>query len=219
MMDPHEWTPSPRDLAEARRLALVRIVDDDASMRDALECVLSIEGWATMSYASAEAFLTEDAPSDPGVVLMDIRMPGMSGLSALTEMASRGNTLPVVFLTGHGDVDMAVWALKHEAFDFIEKPVDNERLLRAIAVAACRSVYKAGGRLLPSDAEERWGTLTERECDVVRHLARGLVNRQVAEVLDIAARTVEVHRQNAFKKLGVKTPAEAALVMKTIEGK
>lgn len=216
MMDPHEWTPSSQDLAEARRLALVRIVDDDASMRDALECVLSIEGWATMSYASAEAFLKEDAPSDPGVVLMDIRMPGMSGLSALTEMASRGNTLPVVFLTGHGDVDMAVWALKHEAFDFIEKPVDNERLLRAISVAACHSVYRAAGRQLPFEAARRWETLTERECDVVGHLARGLVNRQVAELLEIAPRTVEVHRQNAFRKLGVKTPDEAALLIRTL---
>ena len=134
-MRPSQKQITPEQLAFAQVHALVRIVDDEADLREALSFVLDMEGWKTVTYGRAEDFFTGDSPSEPGCVVLDVRMPGMSGIEAQHEMRSRGIALPIIFLTGHGDVDMAVGAVQDGAFDFLLKPVDNERFLNSVGRA------------------------------------------------------------------------------------
>lgn len=120
-MRPSQKQITPEQLVFAQEHALVRIVDDEADLREALSFVLDMEGWKTVTYGRAEDFFTGDSPSEPGCVVLDVRMPGMSGIEAQHEMRSRGIALPIIFLTGHGDVDMAVGAVQDGAFDFLLK--------------------------------------------------------------------------------------------------
>ena len=197
-------TLTPTELARVQQGALVRIVDDDDSLRDALRFVLETEGWRVADYRSANDFFRGDAPSVPGCVVMDVRMPGLTGIEAQAVMNERGFSLPVIFLTGHGDIDMAVMALHEGAADFIQKPVDNERLLAVIG---------AGAVLDGETARARCAELTNRERDIARLVAEGLTNRLIGERLSIAVRTVEVHRASALRKLGVRTPEEVRAVL------
>lgn len=148
-------TLTPTELARVQQGALVRIVDDDDSLRDALRFVLETEGWRVADYRSANDFFRGDAPSVPGCVVMDVRMPGLTGIEAQAVMNERGFSLPVIFLTGHGDIDMAVMALHEGAADFIQKPVDNERLLAVIASTAFESLSGAGAVLDGETARRR----------------------------------------------------------------
>ena len=209
-MKPQDVKLSPEEVEAAKRETLIRIVDDDDSLRDALRFVLETEGWRVADHAGAREFLTRDAPSTPGCVVLDIRMPGMSGIEAQRAMLERGIDLPIIFLTGHGDIDMAVSALQEGAKDFIQKPVDNERLLAVIAYAASANLAKRAGRVDAATLLERAASLTERELEIARALADGLVNREIAERLQIAQRTVEVHRAAVMRKLGIRKPAELA---------
>ncbi len=209
-MKPQDVKLSPEEVEAAKRETLIRIVDDDDSLRDALRFVLETEGWRVADHAGAREFLTRDAPSTPGCVVLDIRMPGMSGIEAQRAMLERGIDLPIIFLTGHGDIDMAVSALQEGALDFIQKPVDNERLLAVIAYAASANLAKRAGRVDAATLLERAASLTERELEIARALADGLVNREIAERLQIAQRTVEVHRAAVMRKLGIRKPAELA---------
>lgn len=153
-MRPSQKQITPEQLVFAQEHALVRIVDDEADLREALSFVLDMEGWKTVTYGRAEDFFTGDSPSEPGCVVLDVRMPGMSGIEAQHEMRSRGIALPIIFLTGHGDVDMAVGAVQDGAFDFLLKPVDNERFLNSVACAAWVSAAAAAG-LPGEDSLER----------------------------------------------------------------
>lgn len=209
-MKPQDVKLSPEEVEAAKRETLIRIVDDDDSLRDALRFVLETEGWRVADHAGAREFLTRDAPSTPGCVVLNIRMPGMSGIEAQRAMLERGIDLPIIFLTGHGDIDMAVSALQEGALDFIQKPVDNERLLAVIAYAASANLAKRAGRVDAATLLERAASLTERELEIARALADGLVNREIAERLQIAQRTVEVHRAAVMRKLGIRKPAELA---------
>lgn len=146
-------TFTPTELARVQQGALVRIVDDDDSLRDALRFVLETEGWRVADYRSANDFFRGDAPSVPGCVVMDVRMPGLTGIEAQAVMNERGFSLPVIFLTGHGDIDMAVMALHEGAADFIQKPVDNERLLAVIASTAFESLSGRGRGARRRDGE------------------------------------------------------------------
>lgn len=138
-MRPSQKQITPEQLVFAQAHALVRIVDDEADLREALSFVLDMEGWKTVTYGRAEDFFTGDSPSEPGCVVLDVRMPGMSGIEAQHEMRSRGIALPIIFLTGHGDVDMAVGAVQDGAFDFLLKPVDNDGRLCGLGERRCRS--------------------------------------------------------------------------------
>ena len=159
-MRPSQKQITPEQLAFAQAHALVRIVDDEADLREALSFVLDMEGWKTVTYGRAEDFFTGDSPSEPGCVVLDVRMPGMSGIEAQHEMRSRGIALPIIFLTGHGDVDMAVGAVQDGAFDFLLKPVDNERFLNSVGCAAWASTAAAAG-LPGEDSLERLAALTK----------------------------------------------------------
>lgn len=207
-MRPQDVKLSSEEIAAIQKATLIRIVDDDDSLRDALRFVLETEGWQVADHADGKSFLTSDSPSVPGCVVLDIRMPGMSGLEAQRAMSERGIDLPIVFLTGHGDIDMAVGALQEGAVDFIQKPVDNERLLAVIAYAANKHLAARSGRVDRETLLQRAAALTDREKEIAAALADGLVNREIAVRLSIAQRTVEVHRAAVMRKLGIRKPAE-----------
>lgn len=182
----------------------VFIVDDDASVRDALSLLLSLRGYATATFASAEDFLAALQPDWRGCVLLDIRMPGMSGLELQRRLHGSAAALPVVVITAHGDVAAARQAFLADAVDFIEKPFDSAQLLGAIEAAlsglrtaACGT--PAGAPLSPLSP------LSPREREVMALLVKGLHNRRIAEELGISPRTVEVHKARVLDKLGVNT--------------
>ena len=180
------------DITAVKEAALVRICDDDTDLAAALELYLTLEGWKTAVYHDAKSFLTGDRPSVPGCLILDVRMPGLTGIECQRVMKEHGVDLPVIFITGHGDIDMAVQAVLEGAVDFIQKPVDEERLLKDITKACERSVQKVTGSVSADTARERLAAF---------------VSREIAERLGIALRTVEVHRASALKKIGTHDPA------------
>ena len=184
--------------------ALIRIVDDDASVRDALVYMLEQEGFDTGAYASAEEFLVNDMPSRPGVVVLDVRMPGMSGTRLQDEMIARRIDTPIIFLTGHGDVDMAVKALRKGAYHFLQKPVDTDELVRTIR--ECLEKTRRG--LTAEEAREAIGLLTPRERQIAKLLLQGVPNHGIAERLSLSVRTVENHRTSLYRKLRVNSYEE-----------
>lgn len=183
----------------------VFIVDDDASVRDALSLLLSLQGHATATFASAEDFVAALQPAWRGCVVLDIRMPGMSGLELQRRLRERNPPLPVIVITAHGDVAAARQAFLAEAVDFIEKPFDAEQLLAAVglALAGLRALAQARReRPRPGTAE---AALSPREREVMALLVQGLHNRRIAEELGISPRTVEVHKARVLDKFGAKT--------------
>lgn len=193
--------------------ATVFLVDDDDAIRDALTWLLQSRNLDCSSYASAEDFLAAWSPVLAGCLLLDIRMKGMSGLQLFDKLLELGNRLPVLFLTGHGDVPMAVSALKKGAFDFVEKPFDDNelvnRVLEAMAFDARRRVTDASSDSLRGRIE----SLTVRERQVMTLILSGKLNKVIADELNISMRTVEVHRANLFEKMGVRTAVELSQLM------
>lgn len=187
---------------------LIRIVDDDEGMRFAYGMLLGAEGWETAEYPDARSFLVGDSPSRPGCVLLDFQMPLMNGVELYREMRTRGIRLPVIFLTAHGDIDLAVQSMKDGAIDFLSKPADEARLLSAIAGAVEKDLRQRAGIREPAVERALFEELTERELAVVRLVARGLLNREVAEALGISEKTVQAYRAAAYRRLGVKSSAE-----------
>ena len=195
-------------LDEIKSQALVRIVDDDAELAEALRFFLEIEGWKAVVYTRAKEFFAADMPSRPGCVLVDVRMPELTGLECQRLLKEHQVSLPVIFMSGHGDIDMAVQTILDGALDFMQKPVDEERLLRVITKGCTQSVEASLGVVGSSDAKALVETLTARELEIAKLVAENLVSRTIGERLGIATRTVEVHRASALKKLGVRTPEE-----------
>lgn len=193
----------------------VHIVDDDAAMRDSLSLLLSLRGYRTATFASAEDFLDALRPGWAGCILADLRMPGMSGLAMQQVLAERAVSLPVVVLTAHGDVDSARAAFKAEAVDFLEKPVDDAALVAAIESAFGRE----RSRLTASQAREAQAhalaELTPREREVLDLVILGHHNREVGERLGISARTVEVHKARVMAKLGARTLSDLIRITRT----
>ncbi len=189
---------------------LIRAVDDDPAMREALQFMLEAEGWRVDVYPGGREFLAGDAPSVPGCVITDVRMPVFSGLELQHEMNVRGIALPVIFLTGHGDIEMAVSAMQEGAVDFVQKPVSQERLLAAIGRAVRRSLDETGTAATEAEMRAKASQLTDREREIARLIGSGLTNRQISERTGITVRTVEVHRAAIIRKLGVRKPGEIA---------
>lgn len=189
------------------------LVDDDEAIRDSLGWLLQSRGVNCTTYASAEDFLDAWRPSLTGCILLDIRMAGMSGPELFDRLRERGSTLPVIFLTGHGDVPMAVSALKNGAFDFVEKPCnDNELVDRVIAAVKLDESQRADAFSADS-VNARLATLTARERQVMELVLAGKLNKVIADDLQISMRTVEVHRANVFEKMGIRTAVELAQLM------
>ena len=206
-------TLTPTELARVQQGVLVRIVDDDASLRDALRFVLETEGWRVVDYRSANDFFRGDAPSVRGCVVMDVRMPGLTGIEAQAVMNERGFSLPVIFLTGHGDIDMAVNTLKAGAIDFLQKPVDDQRLLKTIENAVSHNLAQRRGKREVTDFRNRLESLTQREREVIRMVAQGYSNKEVAREYGISEKTVQVHRGSAYRKLDLHNAAEIARLL------
>lgn len=193
--------------------ALLHVVDDDPALRRALVFLFESVGWRVSAHASAEAFLTAWQPGRPGCVVLDIRMPAMSGLELQQVMRAREIPLPIVFLTGHGDVSLAVQAMKNGACDFIEKPFRDQELLDAVARAVRGCLERYAADEARQSATEVLGRLSPRERDVARLVAQGRPNKSIARELDISERTVHVHRQHVMEKTGVRSAAELARLM------
>ena len=189
---------------------VVRIVDDDDGDREALAFMLESSGWKVQAYSSARDFLVNDAPSQPGCVVLDVRMPGMTGLELQEEMNRRGFRLPIIFLTAHGDVAMAVGAMQKGAVNFLLKPIDPAAFARAVSQAVQLQGRIQNDALAPGECIARFESLSERQQEIVSMIADGFLNREVAVKLGISERTVEGHRYNAFKLLGVKNRSELA---------
>jgi FixJ family two-component response regulator len=181
------------------------LVDDDAAVCHALSVFLDASGYSVRTFPSAESFLKETEGVLEGVMLLDQRMTGMSGLELQTELAKRGFNLPIIFITGHGDVRMSVKAVKAGAIDFLEKPFSNEDLLASIKEAF---LYADGSKKHHDRVAElraRHASLTVREGEVLQHVVAGMSNRNLAELLGVSDRTIEVHRSRVMKKMGAES--------------
>lgn len=194
--------------AEGPGPAVVHVVDDDGAIRDALAWLLGTRGLASRTWASAEAFLAGHDPAAPGCLVLDIRMEGMSGIELFDALRAVGSTLPVIFLTGHGDVPLAVEAMRGGAVDFLQKPFDNQALLERVRQAIER------GRDLRVEAQQRdaaaarLARLSPREREVLELLVLGRMNKAIAAELGISAKTVEDHRASVMRKMQVRSVAE-----------
>ncbi len=197
-----------------KQKALVRILDDDEALGQALKLYLELEGWQVAVYTQARRFFAEDRPSVPGCLVLDVRMPELTGLECQRMLNERQSNIPIIFISGHGDIDMAVQTILNGAYDFLQKPVDEERLVRSVLRAATDSVMKAEGKVSDEAAVALVRTLTERELEVAKLVAQGLVSRTIAERLGISPRTAELHRSHALKKLSAASPEQLKNILK-----
>jgi len=187
---------------------IVHLVDDDEAVRRSAGFMLKTSGYQVKSYASGVELLRE-RELVPGCILLDVRMPEMDGLQVQQALRERGNGFPVIVMTGHGDVGVAVQAMKSGAVDFIEKPFEKAVLLSAIEEGFARIEQAGRGRARAEESRVRLQALTPRERDVLEGLVRGHPNKTIAYDLDISPRTVEIHRANLMSKLDVASLSEA----------
>ncbi|MBL8311390.1 MAG: response regulator transcription factor [Burkholderiales bacterium] len=180
---------------------LIHLVDDDAAVRDALATLIGTVGLRVQSWASPEQFLREFDRAAIGAIVLDVRMPGVSGLAVLDTLISQGVDQPVIMLTGHGTVEMCRRAFKSGAVEFLEKPVNDEPLLEALQNAVRLHVRARERDSSNRVARERYGQLTEREREVLGLIVAGLTNKEAGRALGVSPRTVETHRANLFAKL------------------
>ncbi len=197
---------------------MVHLVDDEAAVRDALAFLLQSHGLAARAYASGPELLAAlDAGPLRGCIVLDVRMEPMSGLQLHDELVARGVTLPVIFLSGHGDIPMAVDALHKGALDFVEKPFSDESLVQRVERALRLEAAHASARTDREREAARLTALTEREHEVMLRVAAGKLNKVIADELHISVRTVEVHRARVFSKLGVRSAAEVASLLARLD--
>ena len=196
---------------------IIHVVDDDEALRDSMTWMLEGNNYKVATYESAEAFLRVISPAMAGCVVLDVRMPGMNGLELFEELGRRRCTLPVVFITGHGDVPMAVSALKKGAVDFIEKPFSEADMLRLIEQCLTLERDNRDKRLQEADTVRRLDHLTQREREVLELIIIGKLNKQIADVLGISIKTVEVHRARVMEKMGVNSLAELVQHVVTVD--
>ena len=204
-------------MTPAKPSRAVTVVDDDEAMRDSLRWLLESAGYKVASFPSAERFLAGYRPGQASCLVLDVRMPGLTGLELQQELNRRGAPLPIIFITGHGDVPMAVDALKNGAFHFLEKPFPGEKLLSLIEQASTLDTPAEDERAQRRCAKARLATLTQREREVMDLVVLGRKNRQIAEALAISVKTVEAHRAKAMEKMDV--TSVAGLVQATLSGK
>lgn len=188
---------------------LIHVVDDEEAVRRSISYTLRTSGYAATCWSSGVEFLKHVRHLDPGCVLLDVRMPGVDGLAVQRALAERGVMMPVIVMTGHGDVSVAVRAMKAGAIDFLEKPFERAALLMALEAAFERLAAADQASARAAEADVMIAALTPRERDVLEGLARGLPNKTIAFNLGISPRTVEVHRANLMAKLDVRSLSDA----------
>ncbi len=205
----HAFAPNPIDL--------VRIVDDDPVICESFCYLMTSEGWSACGYPSAEAFLEQDDLVRPGCLVLDVQLTGMSGLALQEHLKTIASDLPIIFVSAYGNIEMAVDAVLRGACNFIEKPVDEERLLGVVERAVLRCHQQRHKRLKCQANAENWSTLTPREKEVARLIAQGLPNKSIAQVLGVALNTVQVHRVKIYHKLGLRSAAQITALLKEVE--
>lgn len=198
--------------------ATIHVIDDDASMREALARLLSILGFEVRQYPSAGDFLLAWPVGSPGCILLDLRMPGPSGLDLQLALAQREDAPPVVFLTGFGDIPTSVLAMRRGAVDFLTKPVEREALLAAVSAALERDLERRRDNLRRQEIRQSFASLTERERAVFEQVAAGRLNKQIAASLSTCERTVKAHRAHVMRKLHVSSVAGLVHVAVELEG-
>lgn len=181
------------------------LVDDDAAVRDALEELLNSVGIDTMSFSSSQELLDAKLPDRPSCLVLDVRMPGLSGLDLQHLLATKGILTPIVFLTGHGDIAMSVQAIKAGAVDFLTKPVRDQTFLDAVSTAIATDVARRAASTVSRKNVTLYETLTPREREVLRLVVSGAMNKQIASDLGISEITVKLHRSNMMKKMNARS--------------
>lgn len=192
---------------------LIRVIDDDDSVRRSWAFLLSGESYDVVTYPDAGSFLASSDFRRYGAILLDVRMPNMSGLELQNKLKELGCDLPIIFISGHGDIDMAVSTLKQGAVDFLQKPVDDQRLLTAIENAVSNNLTQRRNNAEVADFRSRLEQLTQREREVIRMVAQGYSNKEVAAEFGISEKTVQVHRGSAYRKLDLHNAAEIARLL------
>jgi FixJ family two-component response regulator len=208
--------PSAVRRKSERREPLVIIVDDDASVREALSELILSAGFYPVSFASTRELLDADVLEVPGCLILDVRMPGASGLDLQHHLAQTGNPKSIIFLTGHGDIPMTVQAMKAGAIDFLTKPVRDQTLLDAIVAGIAMDAARRAEAVIVRRNVERFETLTPREREVLHEVARGRLNKQIAFQLGISEVTVKLHRGNVMRKMEVASIGELIRAWETL---
>jgi two-component system response regulator FixJ len=188
---------------------LIHVVDDEDSIRRSIGFMLKTSGYEVETWSSGQAFLKDVKHGEQGCILLDVRMPEIDGLEVQRQLAERGVMMPIVIMTGHGDISIAIQAMKGGAVDFLEKPFEKASLIGAIEEAFQRIANTTSASARAAEAESVLGVLTPREHDVLHGLAKGLPNKTIAYDLGISPRTVEVHRANVMTKLQVRSLSDA----------
>ena len=186
----------------------VFVVDDEEPVGDSIAMLLKSVGLNTRVYQDAHRFLEEYGPGQPGCLLLDVRMPRMSGLEVQEELNRRSITLPVIFITGHGDVPMAVEAMRAGAVDFIQKPFNDNELIRRVQNALAEDARQRGLLQRREEVARRWSELTPREREIAQRICDGQANKVIASELAISERTVELHRAHLMRKMGARAVAQ-----------
>ena len=187
---------------------LIHLIDDDQAVRDGLALLIATVGLRVLPWSDPQAFLDGFDREAIGAIVLDVRMPGLSGLSVLDALVARGVDQPVIMLTGHGTVEMCRRAFKAGAAEFLEKPVDDERLIEALQQAVRQHVKSRQRQQADRAARERYAQLSEREREVLGLVIEGLTNKEIGRALTLSPRTVETHRANLFAKLGAESLAQ-----------
>lgn len=180
---------------------LIHLIDDDAAVRDSLALLISTVGLRVQAWSDPQQFLREFDRQGVGAIVLDVRMPGISGLTVLDQLVAQGVGQPVIMLTGHGTVEMCRRAFKAGAAEFLEKPVDDERLIEALQQAVRQHVRSRQRQRADQAARERYAQLSGREREVLGLIVEGLTNKEIGRALDLSPRTVETHRASVFAKL------------------
>jgi len=181
--------------------AVIAIVDDDASVREGLQSLMRSAGWKAETFASAQEFLARPGADVPGCLILDLQLPGLSGLDLQKRMAEAGLETPIVFLTGHGNIPASVQAMKAGAIEFLTKPFEEQDLLRAIQEAVERDQRARQQRAALRELQLRYASLTPREQEVLLHVISGLLNKQIAAELKMSEFTVKIHRGRVMRKM------------------
>jgi RNA polymerase sigma factor (sigma-70 family) len=196
---------------------VVFVVDDDPSIRSSLKFLMSSVGLQVEGFDSADALLKRNLPDAPSCLVLDVRLPGLSGLDFQRQLAARNCRIPIIFITGHGDIPMSVRAMKAGAVEFLTKPFRDQDLLDAVRVALEKDRERRERKKEVSDLEERYNSLTPREQEVISMVVSGMLNKQIADQLATAENTVKVHRSRAMEKMQAQSVAELVKMIGKLE--
>lgn len=194
----------------------VYVVDDDLSVREALSSLIRSVGLQVETYSSAAEFLATPRHAGVACLVLDVRMPGLSGLDLQDQLTRLGDSLPIIFITGHGDIPMAVWAMKKGAVEFLSKPFRDDDLLTAIrdALAQAHDVYQEENEI--AEIRQCYASLTGREKEVIAYMVKGSLNKQAAAELGVSEMTIKVHRRNIMQKMGTRTLPDLVRMMERL---